>query len=288
VNQNNTNIGMLLLVGTPLGNLSDISARALDTLRSCDFIAAEDTRVTSKLLARFEIKKPIISCYEHNEKLRSAEIISRLLSGETCAYVTDAGMPCISDPGSVLVRECISHNIAVSAIPGAAAFVTAAALSGLDVSRFSFEGFLSVNTKQRREHLSTIKDYPNTLIFYEAPHKLLKTLQDLRGALGDRDIAVCRELTKIYEETLRGTFSDIIAHFTAVTPRGEFVIVISGQQPESTAETAITLDSAAVIAVQYVEDGYTISDAAKMAAKCTPFSKSQVYAAVMKRNAQGE
>jgi 16S rRNA (cytidine1402-2'-O)-methyltransferase len=212
--------GILYLVATPIGNLGDISKRAADTLASVDFIAAEDTRVTLKLLNHLQIKKPTVSYYEHNRTESGAKIRDRLLAGETCALVTDAGMPAISDPGEDLVRLCAEAGITVYPIPGPCAAVTALAVSGLTTGRFTFEGFLSTAKKSRFEHLNALKTEKRTMIFYEAPHKLLPTLRDLLEALGDRRISVSREMTKLHEETLRMTLSGALAHFTEMAPRG--------------------------------------------------------------------
>jgi 16S rRNA (cytidine1402-2'-O)-methyltransferase len=220
--------GCLYIVGTPIGNLGDITARAVHVLKNVDFIAAEDTRVTGNLLSKTGIKNKLISHREHNTIQKSGEIIERLLSGEACAVVTDAGMPCISDPGERLVRECYENKVPVYVVPGPCALTAALAASGLDCSRFNFEGFLSVTKKQRVNHLTSLRETTNTLIFYEAPHKLRATLSDLLAYFGDRKIAVCRELTKLYEEVLRGNISDIIAIYEQRNPKGEYVLVIEG------------------------------------------------------------
>ena len=196
--------GTLYLVGTPIGNLGDLSVRALETLRSADFIAAEDTRVTAKLLNHFEIRKPCVSYYEHNKYASGEKIVARLLAGETCALVTDAGMPAISDPGEDIVRQCAEQGIDVQVIPGPCAAIAALAVSGLPTQQFCFEGFLAVSGKTRREHLQRLQGETRTMIFYEAPHKLLRTLSDLRDTFGgEREITLARELTKLHEQTLR-------------------------------------------------------------------------------------
>ena len=218
--------GKLYIVGTPIGNLSDLSPRAVETLSKVDFIAAEDTRVTQKLLTHFSISKPMVSYHKFSGNKRGEDITARLLDGETCAIVTDAGMPCISDPGEELVRECHEHGVEIESVPGPSAAITALCMSGLDTSRFSFEGFLSVTKKQRDEHLDEIKDFSRTLIFYEAPHKLKNTLDDLYRVLGNRQIALCRELTKIHEEVIKGTISEMIERYKELTPRGEYVLVV--------------------------------------------------------------
>jgi len=218
--------GCLYVVGTPIGNLSDISERAVHTLKNVNFIAAEDTRVTGLLLMKLNLKKPMTSYHEHNVNAKNSQIIGRLEKGESCAIVTDAGMPCISDPGEELVRLCCDNNIPVYVVPGACALTAALAVSGLSASRFTFEGFLPVSKRTAR--LDSLKELPHTLIFYEAPHKLKKTLTDLLTHLGDRKIALCRELTKLYEEVERGTVSDILEIYAEKAPRGEYVIVIEG------------------------------------------------------------
>lgn len=228
--------GTLYLVGTPIGNLDDLSVRALDTLRAADFIAAEDTRVTAKLLNRFELKKPCVSYYEHNKRASGEKILQRLLAGETCALVTDAGMPAISDPGEDLVRLCAEHGVAVVTVPGPCAAVTALAASGLPTQRFCFEGFLAVSGKNRSAHLEQLRTEQRTMIFYEAPHKLLRTLEDMRAVFGDRELAVARELTKLHEQILRTTFSGALEYFGAIPPKGEFVLIVRGAQPEAPAE----------------------------------------------------
>ncbi len=205
--------GILYLVGTPIGNLGDLSPRALETLGSADFIAAEDTRVTMKLLNHFELKKPLVSYYEHNKAESGKKILERLLAGETCALVTDAGMPAISDPGEDLVRLCAENGVEVRVVPGPCALVSALALSGLSTGRFTFEGFLSVNKSARFEHLDALRTEKRTMIFYEAPHKLLATLRDMLEVLGDRRISLCRELTKIHEEALRTTLSGALEYY---------------------------------------------------------------------------
>ena len=210
--------GKLYVVGTPIGNLGDMSPRAVETLEMVDFIAAEDTRVTLKLLNHFSIKKPMISYFEHNKYERGEIICQRILSGENCAVVTDAGMPCISDPGELLVKQCREYGIKVAAVPGASAVITALALSGLPTGRFTFEGFLSVNKKSRREHLNEVKNEKRTMIFYEAPHKLNATLRDMLEAFGDRNIAVVRELTKIHEEVINTTLEKAVAEYIGGIP----------------------------------------------------------------------
>lgn len=267
--------GTLFLVATPIGNLGDLSVRARETLRAADFIAAEDTRVTAKLLNHFEIKKPTVSYYEHNKLQSGQKILARLLAGETCALVTDAGMPAISDPGEDLVRLCAAHGVEVQAIPGCSAVVTALAVSGLPTQRFCFEGFLAVSGKHRAEHLESLKTERRTMVFYEAPHKLLRTLEDLAAVFGsEREIALCRELTKMHEETLRTTLAGAIEHLTAVPPKGEFVLVVRGVEPERhTATEAEALQR--VLELQ--ANGMRLKDACKKAGEETGFAKNQLY-----------
>lgn len=266
--------GILYVVGTPIGNLGDMSPRAVETLASVDFIAAEDTRVSLKLLNHFEIKKPLISYFEHNRKEKGELIVARILGGESCALVTDAGMPAVSDPGEDLVALCHERGVTVNVVPGPSAFVAAIALSGLPVSRFTFEGFLSMNKTSRREHLNDIKDEKRTLVFYEAPHKLLATLKDFYKALGERRIALVREITKIHEEVIRTTLSEAIVKYENESPRGEFVLVIEGKQ-ETNEE--ITLDDALSLARHYLSEGMSVSMAAKQAAKETGIKKGDIY-----------
>ncbi|MBQ4100493.1 MAG: 16S rRNA (cytidine(1402)-2'-O)-methyltransferase [Oscillospiraceae bacterium] len=267
--------GTLYVVGTPIGNLGDMSPRAIETLSQVDFIAAEDTRVTLKLLNRFEIKTPMISYFEHNIRQRSQYIIDRLQSGENCAIVTDAGMPCISDPGEDLVMLCAENDIPVLVVPGPSAVISALAVSGLSTSRFSFEGFLSVNRRSRFEHLNEVKNYKNTLIFYEAPHKLLTTLKDMLEVFGDRKISLARELTKIHEEIKRTTLSSAVEYYTENSPKGEFVLIIEGYVPDETEQ--ISFDEAVLMVKNLVKNGASISDAAKQIAKETGFKKGDLY-----------
>lgn len=267
--------GTLYLVGTPIGNLGDLSVRALETLRVADFIAAEDTRVTAKLLNHFEIKKPCVSYYEHNKYASGEKILARILAGETCALVTDAGMPAISDPGEDLVRLCAEHGVEVVTIPGPCAAIAALAVSGLPTQRFCFEGFLAVSGKNRSAHLEQLKTEPRTMIFYEAPHKLVRTLEDMLAVFGDRDIAIAREITKLHEETLRTTLSGALAHFRAVPPKGEFVLVLRGAQPDTAPE--ITEEDALRRVQQYRDEGLSLKDACKRAADETGFAKNTLY-----------
>lgn len=271
--------GKLYVVGTPIGNLSDFSPRAVETLASVDFIAAEDTRVTLKLLNHFEIKKPMVSYFEHNRRERGEIILERIKSGESCAIVTDAGMPAISDPGEDLVNLCLSNGIAVESIPGPTAFATAVAMSGLPSGRFTFEGFLSVNKPSRREHLEEIVSERRTMVFYEAPHKLTATLKDLYKYLGDRRIALIKELTKIHETVERTTLSEACEKYSAQAPKGEFVIVIEGSTEPKQKE--VSLDEAVALAKGLVENGMAINDAAKEIAKETKLKKGDIYKALL-------
>ena len=266
----------LYLVGTPLGNLSDLSPRAIDILRGVDFIAAEDTRVTIKLLNHFSIKKPQISYFSHNRREKGEQIIQRLQAGEAAALVTDAGMPGISDPGEELVALCRENHLPVVAIPGATACTTALALSGLPSGRFCFEGFLSTTRKNRLAHLESLKTEERTMIFYEAPHKLMSTLTDMLKTWGDRDITICREMTKRFEETLYTTLSDAVAHFTQTSPRGEFVLVIRGA--DSVEESPrVSLEEAEQRLKDLVEKGMSRKDAARQVAASTGLGKNEVY-----------
>lgn len=271
--------GKLYVVGTPIGNLSDFSPRAVETLASVDFIAAEDTRVTLKLLNHFEIKKPMVSYFEHNRRERGEIILERIRAGESCAIVTDAGMPAISDPGEDLVDLCLSNGITVESVPGPTAFATAVAMSGLPSGRFTFEGFLSVNKPSRREHLEEIVSERRTMVFYEAPHKLTATLKDLYKYLGDRRIALVKELTKIHETVERTTLSEACEKYSAQTPKGEFVIVIEGSTEPKQKE--VSLDEAVVLAKGLVENGMAINDAAKEIAKETKLKKGDIYKALL-------
>ncbi len=274
--------GTLYLVATPIGNLNDISPRALETLSQADFIAAEDTRVSMKLMNRFEIKKPLLSYHEHNHVSAGQQIVQRLLAGENCALVTDAGTPAISDPGEDIVRLCAEHDIPVYSIPGCCALISALAVSALPTGRFTFEGFLSVNKRSRKEHLASLASEKRTMIFYEAPHKLLSTLQDFCAAFGeDRRVSLSREITKLHEETLRTTLGQALAHFQQVPPKGEFVLVIEGA-PESD-DAAITLEDAiALVARLQEEKGLKTKEAVRQVSTDTGFAKNELYEAVLK------
>ena len=267
----------LYLVGTPIGNLGDLSPRAVAVLEECDFIAAEDTRVTLKLLNHFGISKPMVSYYQHNQRERGQRLVERILGGESCALVTDAGMPAISDPGEDLVRLCAEAGIEVAAVPGPTAALTALALSGLPTGRFTFEGFLSTARQSRREHLASLGQEQRTMIFYEAPHKLRATLADLAETFGgERRIALCRELTKLHEEVLRTTLSAAIAHFAQTEPRGEFVLVLEGAAPALQQEPCGRDVEQALR--QALDEGLTGRDAVKRVSEQCRLPKNQVYA----------
>lgn len=274
--------GKLYVVGTPIGNLEDITYRAVRILSEVDFICAEDTRVTVKLLNHFDIKKPLLSYHEHSASHVSENIISRLEAGESCAVVTDAGMPCISDPGEDLVRKCRDLDIPVEAVPGPTAMATAAAVCGIPASRFAFEGFLSVTKKQRFAHLKDAAEDTHTLIFYEAPHKLKSTLEDMLKYFGDRRISICRELTKVHEEVMRTTLSEAVEYYETNAPRGEYVLVVEGRTEAINTEE-FTIEDAAVIASGLMENGMKMTDACKEVARITGLRKNDIYSAVMKK-----
>ena len=272
--------GMLYLVPTPIGNLGDISTRCRETLESADFIAAEDTRVSLKLLNHLGIKKSLVSYYEHNKAFKGNVILDRILAGETCALVSDAGSPAISDPGEDLVKLCAEAGITVCAIPGPCAVITALSISGQATGRFCFEGFLSTAKKSRREHLESLAQEQRTMIFYEAPHKLLNTLQDMAAVFGeDRPISLCRELTKLHEEVVRTTLGGAIEKYTENAPKGEFVLVLAGA-PEKEKEVA-TADDAAARVAQLVAEGMSRKDAIKQTAKELNLPKNVVYDAAL-------
>jgi len=267
--------GKLYLVGTPIGNLGDFSPRAQEALSEADFIAAEDTRVTLKLLNHFDIKKPLVSYFEHNKYATGPKLIERMLAGETCALVTDAGMPAISDPGEDLVRLCAESGIEVYTVPGPSALISALALSALPTGRFCFEGFLSTSNKSRREHLDSLRGEKRTMIFYEAPHKLLRTLEDMSECFGaERRLALCREITKLHEETLRMSLGEAAAYFSANQPKGEFVLVIEGA-PEK--ENEFTEEDALTLVEKYRGEGLSHKAACKKASAETGFSANDLY-----------
>ena len=273
--------GMLYLVPTPIGNLGDISQRCRETLENADFIAAEDTRVTLKLLNHLGIKKSLVSYYEHNKAIKGDKIVDRILAGETCALVSDAGSPAISDPGEDLVKQCAAAGIPVCAIPGPCAAITALSISAQSTGRFCFEGFLSTAKKSRREHLERLKNEHRTMIFYEAPHKLLATLADMAEVFGgDRSISLCRELTKLHEEVVRTTLSEAVAKYTEAPPKGEFVLVVAGA-PAEKKEVPSETDAAARVA-QLLEQGLSRKDAVKQAATELGLPKNIVYDIALK------
>ena len=271
--------GKLYLVATPIGNLGDFSPRALETLEHVDFIAAEDTRVSMKLLNHFSIKKPLVSYHQHNQRAAGPTILQRLLSGETCALITDAGMPAISDPGEDLVRLCADHSVEVLAVPGCCAVVSALAVSGLPTGRFTFEGFLTTNKKNRREHLQSLAGERRTMVFYEAPHKLRATLADLLAAFGDRPIALCRELTKLHEETVRTTLSQAVAYYQEHEPKGEYVLVLAGAAPA--AEEAVSLEDGVALVLRKRAEGLGMKDAVREVAADTGLGRKELYAAAL-------
>ncbi len=273
-------MGILYVVGTPIGNLGDFSPRAVETLEKVDFIAAEDTRVTVKLLNHFGIKKPMVIYQKFNEYEQGEIIVNRLQNGESCAIVTDAGMPCISDPGETLVKLCIKADVKVEVVPGPSAVISALAVSGLSVSRFTFEGFLSVKRTSRMEHLMELRHERRTMVFYEAPHKLLSTLKDMNSVFGDRNIVVVKELTKIHETSWRGTLSEAVAYHTENSPKGEYVLVLDGEQIEKE-EMRDPMEEALSIAKELMEKGKPASMAAKEAAKLTGQTKGEVYKRLM-------
>ncbi len=274
--------GTLYLVATPIGNLGDFSPRAVEILESVDFIAAEDTRVSVKLLNHFHIKKSLVSYHEHNHVTAGQAILARLLAGESCALVTDAGTPAISDPGEDLVRLCGERGVNIVAIPGCCAAINALAVSGLPTGRFTFEGFLTVNKKSRREHLEHLRDEERTMVFHEAPHKLRTTLQDLCAAFGpERRIALCREMTKLHEETWRTTLGEAAARYETTSPKGEYVLVIAGKERFRGAALTLEEGVAQVLALQ--DQGMRLKEAAREVAEHTGLSKNELYTAALEK-----
>ncbi|MGO5076915.1 16S rRNA (cytidine(1402)-2'-O)-methyltransferase [Oscillospiraceae bacterium LCP25S3_E3] len=276
--------GILYVVGTPIGNLGDMSPRAVETLENVDFIAAEDTRVTLKLLNHFGIKKPMVSYFEHNKHQRGEIICQRILSGENCAIVTDAGMPCISDPGELLVKQCEEYGIEVKAVPGPSAVISALAISGLPTGRFTFEGFLSVNKKSRMEHLESVKNETRTMIFYEAPHKLNATLRDMLGAFGNRSIAIVRELTKIHEEVIRTTLEQAVERYSEAPLKGEIVLVIDGAKPVDNDKVYTEKEAVDLAIALAAGEDISLSEASKKAAKETGIKKGIIYKLATERD----
>lgn len=271
--------GKLYVVGTPIGNLEDMSPRAVRILGEADFIAAEDTRVTVKLLNHFDIKKEMLSYYEHNKNSKGNLIIERILKGESCALVSDAGMPAISDPGEDLVRQAHKAGITVESVPGPSALITALAISGMESGRFCFEGFLSVNKISRKKHLDELKNEKRTMIFYEAPHKLNATLRDMLKAFGDREIALVRELTKIHETVFNTTLAGAAEYYADNPPKGEFVLIIEGKKEEE--DEQYTLEDAVRLAKRLTDEGKSTSSAAKEAAEATGIKKGDIYKALV-------
>ena len=269
--------GILYIVATPIGNLDDMPPRVAATFGAADFVAAEDTRVTLKLLNHLGLKKPMMSYYEHALH-HGAAILDRIEAGESCALCSDAGMPCISDPGEQIVREAHARGIRVVPIPAASACVTALAASGQPTARFVFEGFLPVPKKERRERLEFLQGETRTVIFYEAPHKLRGTLDDLCAAFGaERSITLCRELTKLHEDIWKTTLGEAVEHYKANEPRGEYVLVMAGAPETADPEQELTLEQAAHRALELTGQGFGPTAAAKAAAQGTPYSKSEVY-----------
>lgn len=275
--------GILYLVPTPIGNLGDISIRCRETLEQADFIAAEDTRVTLKLLNHLGIKKSLVSYYEHNKASKGDFIVERILNGETCALVSDAGSPAISDPGEELVKQCAEAGITVCAIPGPCAVITALSISGQSTGRFCFEGFLSMSKKSRREHLESLTEEQRTMVFYEAPHKLVNTLEDMAAVFGkDRPLSLCRELTKLHEEVVRTTLGEAIEKYSAQPPKGEFVLVVAGA-PEKQKEVFTSADAADRVRA-LMKTGMSRKDAVKQTAQELNLPKNVVYEAALQIN----
>lgn len=270
--------GKLYLCPTPIGNLGDITMRTIETLKSVDLIAAEDTRVSAKLLNHFEIKVPITSYYEHNKREKGSYLIEKLLSGLNIAIITDAGMPGISDPGEDLVKLCIKNDIEIEALPGPCAFATALVASGMPTGRFSFEGFLTTNRKNRIEHLESLKSDIRTLIFYEAPHKLLNTLKDMYAVFGEREIVLAREITKKYEEYNRTTLSSSILYYEETPPKGEFVLILKGaDETELKQEYLNSLPSAEELLKKYSKEGLRAKELTKKVADELKQPRREIY-----------
>jgi 16S rRNA (cytidine1402-2'-O)-methyltransferase len=271
-----TDTGKLYVVGTPIGNLSDFSPRGIETLSAVDYIAAEDTRVTLRLLTHFGIKKPLLSYYKPHEAEKSAKILELLHDGNSVALVSDAGMPCISDPGVYLVQRCYEQGIPVESVPCCNAAIAAVAISGIDTARFAFEGFLPVDKKERRQRLEETSALPHTLIYYEAPHKLRQTLADLSAACGEsRSAALCRELTKLHEEVIRGTLGELNSLYETTEPRGEYVIVVEGAAPRQ--QESMTLEQAAELARGFIAGGMKLSEAYKTVSQQAGVPRKELY-----------
>lgn len=271
--------GTLYIVATPIGNLADISERALKVLSEVDFIAAEDTRNSVRLLTHFGISKPLVSYHEHNKREKGPELVERLRTGESCALITDAGTPAISDPGEDLVALCADAGIPVTSIPGACALITALTISALPTSRFVFEGFLPVQKSERRQRLELLARETRTVILHEAPHKLRTTLEDLRLALGeDRRISLCRELTKLNEEVYRTTLGEACELYSEREPRGEYVLVIEGGSAEAVdAQTELSGMTPTEAVEHFMAQGMQKNDAIRAAAKALGMTKNQLY-----------
>lgn len=268
--------GKLYIVSTPIGNLGDFSPRARETLETVDFIAAEDTRVGAKLLAHFGVKKPQISYFEHNRREKGEYIAGRIAAGESCALITDAGTPAVSDPGCDLVALCAERGVEVVSVPGCCAAIAALSVAGMECGRFTFEGFLSVNKKSRREHLDELKAERRTMVFYEAPHKLVATLRDMLAAWGDRPVALCREITKLHEEVRRATLSEALDYYTQNAPRGEFVLVIGGAticNEKPAPDATFLLDEVS----RLIENGFGLMQAVRTTAAEHSVSKNTLY-----------
>ena len=271
----------LCLVPTPIGNLSDISPRARQALADADFIAAEDTRVALRLLNHLGLKNPLVSYYEHNKEGSGPKIVARILTGQRCALVSDAGSPAISDPGEDLVRLCAEAGIPVTAIPGPCAAITALSISGLPTGRFCFEGFLSTNKKSRQAHLDGLRSETRTMIFYEAPHKLTATLADLSAVFGaERRISLCRELTKLHEEVLRTTLGEAAAYYAEHAPRGEFVLIVEGAAP--LAPEAVSEADALEAVRALIGQGLSRKDAVRRVSEQTGIPKNELYNAAVR------
>ena len=273
--------GTLYLVATPIGNLADLSERAIKVLSEVDFIAAEDTRNSMRLLTHLGISKPMVSYFEHNKRERGEQIAARLESGESCALITDAGTPAISDPGEDMVALCAARGIPVTSVPGPVASITALTLSGLPTGRFTFEGFLSVNKAERRAHLSSLANETRTMLFHEAPHKLQATLDDLARTFGeDRRIAICRELTKAHEEILRLTLGEAVAYYKEQSPRGEYVLVVEGAKDAVTSNFWDAMDVPSHVQ-HYMDGGMAKMDAIKQVARDRGVAKNEIYKQVV-------